>query len=209
MIYLIGGPPKCGKTTLAKKLSKSLGISWVSTDTLENVIKPYLNKKDLLKKFPSSALRSKSNDEKYSKYSASEIISAYQKQAKTVYQAIDMFVLCEMKDGNSVIIEGYHIEPALVKELQKKYGTKNIRGIFLVKTDTKKFISNIEKSSTPNDWIIARTHKKETFLKIAEMISKYGAFFTQEAKRLKFMILNMDDNFDEKIMEAIVYLKHD
>lgn len=207
MIYLIGGPPKCGKTTLAKKLSKSLRVSWVSTDTLENVIKPYLNKKDLLKKFPSSAMRSKSNDEKYSKYSASEIISAYQKQAKTVSQAIEMFALCEMKDGNSVIIEGYHIEPALVKELQNKYGNKNIHGIFLVKTDIKKFISNIAKSSTPNDWIIARTHKKETFLKIAEMIWQYGMYFNHEAKKYKFKVLKMDDNFNEKIKEAIVNLK--
>lgn len=35
MIYLIGGPPKCGKTTLAKQLAKKLGIQWVATDTLE------------------------------------------------------------------------------------------------------------------------------------------------------------------------------
>lgn len=207
MIYLIGGPPKCGKTTLAKKLSKSLGIPWVSTDTLENVIKPYLNKKDLREKFPSSALRCKSNDEKYSKYSANEIILAYRKQAKTVSKAIDMFMLCEMKDGNSVIMEGYHIEPALVKKLQMKYGAKNIRGIFLVKTDTKKFISNIGESSTPNDWIISRTHKKETFQKIADMIIKYGIIFRQEAKKYKFTVLNMDDNFNEKINEGIIYFK--
>ena len=50
MIYLIGGPPKCGKTTLAKRLSKSLGIPWVSTDTLQCVIKPYINRKDFSKK---------------------------------------------------------------------------------------------------------------------------------------------------------------
>jgi cytidylate kinase len=68
MIYLIGGPPKCGKTTLAKRLSKSKGIPWVSTDTLQCVIKPYMNKKDFSKIFPTNYQRGKNNDEKYSEY---------------------------------------------------------------------------------------------------------------------------------------------
>lgn len=89
MIYLIGGPPKCGKTTLAKALSKSLGIPWVSTDTLENVIKPYMNEKDFTNRFPVGYQRGKDNDEKYSKYSISEIIEAYNQQAKTVFQAME------------------------------------------------------------------------------------------------------------------------
>lgn len=44
MIYLIGGPPKCGKTTLAKKLSKELGIQWVVSDTLQVVVREYVSK---------------------------------------------------------------------------------------------------------------------------------------------------------------------
>ena len=74
MIYLIGGPPKCGKTTLAKTLSKSLGIPWVSTDTLQCVIKPYMNKKTISKKFPTNYQRGNNNDEKYSKFSSNQCI---------------------------------------------------------------------------------------------------------------------------------------
>ncbi len=39
MIYLIGGPPRCGKTTLAKEMSKKLEIPWISSDALEVVVK--------------------------------------------------------------------------------------------------------------------------------------------------------------------------
>lgn len=205
MIYLIGGPPKCGKTTLAKTLSKSLGIPWVSTDTLQCVIKPYMNKEDFSKKFPTSCQRGKDNDEKYSKFSSREIIDTYRQQAKTVYEAIDMFAVCELTDGNDFIIEGYHIEPELVAELNLKYPEK-IKSIFLVKSDKEKFICDIKKSTTPNDWIIARTNKNETYQKIANMICEYGNFFEKESEKYGFKALNMDNDFDNQIKEAIDYL---
>ena len=42
MIYLIGGPPKCGKTTLAKKMAKKLHIQWIAADTLQVVARKYI-----------------------------------------------------------------------------------------------------------------------------------------------------------------------
>ena len=205
MIYLIGGPPKCGKTILAKKLSKSFGMPWVSTDTLQCVIKPYMNKEDFSKKFPASYYRGKNNDEKYSKYSLGEIIEAYRRQAKTAYQAIDMLTICEITDGNDFIIEGYHIEPKLVSELSLKYPEK-VKSIFLVKSDKEKFVRDIKKSTTPNDWIIARTKSKETYQKIANMICEYGNFFEKESKKYGLKVLNMDNGFDKKINSAVSYL---
>lgn len=206
MIYFIGGPPKCGKTTLAKKISKSFGIPWVSADTLQNVIKPYMNERDILKKFPSDHQRGKDNDEKYFKYSTLEIIEAYRQQAKTVYQAINMFAACEIVDNNDFIIEGYHIEPGLVSELILKYPDKII-SIFLVKHDKEKFICDIKKSTTSNDWILARTNKEETFQKIANMVCEYGDFFEKESNKYGFKTLDMDNDFNDRIKEAIDYLK--
>ncbi|UMX48225.1 MAG: hypothetical protein L7H18_01630 [Candidatus Nealsonbacteria bacterium DGGOD1a] len=204
MIYLIGGPPKCGKTTLAKKISKSFGILWVSTDTLQNVIKPYMRENDFPIKFPADYQRGKDNDEKYSKFSTNEIIEAYKQQAKTVYQAIEMFAVCEITDGNDFIIEGYHIEPGLAQELNIKYPDK-VSCIFLVKSDRNKFVCDIKKSTTPNDWIIARTGKEETYQKIANMICEYGVFFEKEARKYNLKVLNMDNDFDIRVKEAIDY----
>jgi len=202
MLYFIGGPPKSGKTTLAKRLSKSKGIPWVSTDTLQTVIIPYIDENELNEKFPTRAQRCESNDEKYSKYLTDEIIKAYQKQAKTTYPAIDMFAICEITDGNDFIIEGYHVEPELVAELNEKYPGK-LKSIFLLKSDETKFIDNIKKSTTPNDWIIARTKNEETYNEIAKMVCKYGEFFKKEAEKLGFKSMNMDDDFDNQIEVAI------
>ena len=74
MIYLIGGPPKCGKTTLAKKLSKYLGIQWVASDTLQVVAREYVSKyaskQEMDKLYPHNAQKGKTNDETYSETSA-------------------------------------------------------------------------------------------------------------------------------------------
>ena len=38
MLLLLGGPPRCGKTTLAQRLASERGIGWLSTDTIRDVV---------------------------------------------------------------------------------------------------------------------------------------------------------------------------
>jgi len=54
MIYLIGGPPKCGKTTLARELSRKIKVPWIAVDTLQSIVWAYMDKEERLKKFPAS-----------------------------------------------------------------------------------------------------------------------------------------------------------
>jgi hypothetical protein len=42
VIYLIGGPPRTGKTLLARRLGRRLGIGWLSLDTLRFVMRGLL-----------------------------------------------------------------------------------------------------------------------------------------------------------------------
>lgn len=206
MIYLIGGPPKCGKTTLAKTLSQETGISWVSTDTLQNVVKSYINQDEYVGKFPASEQRGESNDEKFSLNSTMGIIDAYRQQAETVFAAIDMFANSEITDGNDFIIEGYHIEPVFVAKLNENYPGK-IKSIFLIKLDREKFVQDIKKSTTPNDWIIARTKDEKTYSKIADMVCEYGKVFKQESEKHNLKVLNMDNDFNNQINTGIEFLK--
>lgn len=142
MIYLIGGPPKCGKTTLAKKLSRELNIQWVASDTLQVVAREYVSKyaskKEMDELYPHNAQKGETNDETYSLHTPKQIAHNYMKQAKASYDAVDMFSICEITDGNDYIIEGYHVTPQLAARLIKQYGHKNFRVLFLYKADLKK-----------------------------------------------------------------------
>ncbi len=205
MIYLIGWPPKCWKTTLAKKLLELNWISMLSTDTLQNVIKPYVGMENFGKMFPATCQKCEDNDEKFFKYSLWEIIEAYRVQAQTCFDAIDMVMISEITDKNDFIMEGYYIEPRFVKKLILKYPDK-VKSIFLVKTSKEKFIRDVKKTSTPNDWIINRTKDENTYWKIADMICDYWKVFQSEAEKYWLKVLNMDDDFYEKLEWWIDYL---
>jgi 2-phosphoglycerate kinase len=206
MIYLIGGPPKCGKTSLAKKLSKKLEIPWVASDTLEVVAMDYVwkyaaKKFDAL--YPHSSMKGDTNDETYTAYSPLQIAKNYLRQAKATYAAIDMFSICEIKDGNNYIIEGYHITPELAARLTKQYGKKNFKVLFLGQGDDNSLVRSFEKSTTPNDWIIERTKKPGvTYPKIAKMISNFSKITASESKKYGFKYLETGGNFQKQLDQA-------
>ncbi len=212
MIYLIGGPPKCGKTTLAKKLSRKLKIPWVAADTLQVVaqkyVKKYVSRNEFRRLYPSSVNKGKTTDETYSLRTPRQRARDYQQQAKASYDGIEMFSLCEIKDQNDYIIEGFQVTPQLAARLIKKYGARNFRVLFLYKQDSEKFVRDVRKSSTPNDWILRDTKHHRTLYKIAEMVSIYGQFFVRESKKYKFKSLSMDSDFGGQLTKAIVLLSN-
>ena len=71
--------------------------------------------------------------------------------------------------------------------------------------DREKFVQDIKKSTTPNDWIIARTKNEKTYSKIADMICGYGKIFKQEAEKHNLKVLNMDDDFSKQINAGVKY----
>lgn len=202
-IYLIGGPPKCGKTTLAKRMSRELSIPWISSDTLENLAFAYSRKEDHEKLFPHSYLRGNSNDEFYSNHTAEDIVQGYVEQSKTTYPAISMMVETYLTDQDNFIIEGYQVTPEIVSQVITKFGNKHIKTAFLVKHDEEKMLKDFHKSTTPNDWILRKTKKEETFVRIARMIACYSEHVEQEAKKYNLPVYATDLDF-EKTLKTVM-----
>jgi len=109
-------------------------------------------------------------------------------------------------DEDAYIIEGYQVTPEVVDDIIKKFGDKNVRAIFLGKHNEEKFVADVHKSSTPNDWIIRGTKEENTFFRIAKMISEYSKYFEDEAKQYGFTALRMDEDFENQIEKAISFL---
>ena len=203
MIYLIGGPPKCGKTTLAKKLANEFQIPWISADTLQNIVWAYTPKEKHSKLFPHSYLRGESNDEFYLEHSPEQITENYIAQGKTAYDAISMMAETYLTDNDDFIVEGYQVTPEIVDRIFKKFGKEHVKAVFLVKYDEQKFIQDIHKSTTPNDWIIRKTKKESTYGLIAKMIAGYSHYFKKEAKKYEFQIFNMDNDFEIQLTSIV------
>lgn len=78
-----------------------------------------------------------------------------------------------------------------------------IRPLFLLKKNVEKMMTDFRKSSTPDDWILRKTKNAETLCKIAEMIALYSDYFEREAHRLGFKVIRMDNQFEQRITEAM------
>lgn len=205
-VYLIGGPPKCGKTTLAKTLSKKLGIPWISSDTLENIVSAYTPKERHPELFSHSYLRGDTNDEFYTHNTPEAIVQGYVEQSKATYDAISMMAETYLTDKDDFIVEGYQVTPEIVSRILKKFGSEHIRVAFLLKRDEEKMLQDFHKSTTPNDWILRKTKEEATFSKIARMIAVYSDYLEQEAKKYDLPLFDMDTDFNDSLERAIKHL---
>ena len=206
-IILIGGPPRSGKTTLAQEVSKKLGIPWISTDAFDDVAKKYVPDVDQDRFFPKTALRLKSgggNDEMYSTFSAEDIVSAYWKQAETVHAAVESFIQCANNEGWNYIIEGYHITPKFIAELQAE--NLNVSSVILISSAGEPAIERSMKSTTKKDWLRDKTRQPETFQKVANMISLFSERLVREAGGHGVKIIDMNGDFQAKFEEAARYI---
>lgn len=206
MIYLIGGAPRCGKTTVAKRLSNKLRIPWISADTLESIVSEYIPTKEFDRVFPKSRLRrltKQSNDQMYRRFSAKEITNAYISQAHASWNAIKMMVDVELQNGHDYIIEGHQLHPKLMHQIIRDHSQAEISAIILTKSNIDKIVSGCLKHSAKNDWFIKKTTDPDTYQLIAGMIAEYSKYFRNEARKYDLPLLETDHNYRNKIREAV------
>ena len=86
MIYLIGGTPRSGKTTLSKKLSEALNIQYISTDILRLCMVASLKNPEKYKYFPFEKMfdSAVTVDVFYRDVSAEKMLSADIEEAKNI-----------------------------------------------------------------------------------------------------------------------------
>ncbi len=86
MIYLIGGSPRCGKTTLAEALAKKTSFPYFTLDHVTSVVAPYITEQEYAIRLPLRVARQEtnySNDVFYARYSTEQIVNFYLCQAET------------------------------------------------------------------------------------------------------------------------------
>jgi len=202
-IILIGGPQRCGKSTLAQKISKELNIPWITTSTLEAVIRQYTPDEQDNELFPKSMLRKKTeggNDAMYSTYSKEEIVESYLKQSDTVSNAIQALVKHVTQQDWSYILEGYHITPKLVAQIKKE--GFNVESIILVNTNPDELINRSLLSKTKHDWVRDEISNKDNYTKIGEMITLYSNTLIKEADKYDVRIVDMGQDFQKNFNEV-------
>ena len=130
IIILIGGAPTTGKSTIAQLASKRLGLPWISTDQLREIIRVTANEKD----YPALFLtRGYTAEQFLNKFSAEETVELEMNQGREIWPTIKRFIEEDSTWKDGFIIEGISILPELVANDFKN--REDIKSIFFIDED--------------------------------------------------------------------------
>lgn len=202
MIYLIGGPPRCGKTTLAKAIAVNKSIPILPLDYVSSVISPYIAEFDGGIKLPLQAARVKtdySNDIFYKEYSSEQIVDLYLDQAETFWPGIKNCLLYALADNYDFVLEGWQVLPHHLKTLVIPKNQDRIVVTFLIKTNTESIANGLKLNVDSNDWVAKHTREEGTYQAIAKMVARFSQRIEEEADTFGYTVVNMDLNFRRTI----------
>ena len=194
MIYLIGGAPRCGKTILSEALGATRKLSWISTDTFRSVILPYIPKSQVKKKLPDEFLRLE--DSAPENLLKSELV-----ESKTVWPGVHGMIEHLIACKQDYIIEGVHLMPELVQELKRKRYWKQIRVVFLVKTDLDEIKDGFGRNTSKHDWLSSALKNKPLIEKAARMVQLKSLYIAKQANKYRFSVIDTGKEFEIKIAE--------
>lgn len=127
-VYIVGGLPRTGKSTVADRLARDLRISSMETDHIRM----------LFRATPTSKIRSDSNLD----------IAVVTKKLRP---RLDCLIESIINGGSSIVINGECIDPHMITESPFR---DQIRGCFIGLDDAGQAYDRIRSKTTPNDWTL-------------------------------------------------------
>ena len=212
-VYLIGGAPRCGKTTVARQLAHATGSPWLQTDYLETAFAAYTRPGGMPPPrltLPDDLPRERRNDALYTRYSASAIVAHYRTLAGWTWTGLRPIIEYALFDDEPLILEGFHLDPADIRRwlaASAPHLSGRVRPLFVVRDDPRGIVAALWRGDHPNDWVRTKTQDAATFTLIGQMIEEYSVMIRAEAEEAGFPVFCIDGDFDQTIMRIVTALK--
>ena len=175
MIYLVGGAPRVGKTTVGQRLCAELKLGWISTDLL------------------SALVRVKDAEGVKQEWNASrEAIAA---SAEWFFPYLERFVRGVSYFAEEYVIEGVHFLPAQMAQLSSQY---QIRSVFLgSSTMTLERFDRFPGHSRGYGGLPEAMRRQ-----IVQDVPRWSEFIRQECERCGCPCVDMASGFSQRLWEA-------
>jgi len=195
MIYLLGGPPRVGKSIIAGEIRRRFAVSVVSTDTLGAVLESVLSPEEAPDLF---AFGGKSMAER-TMADPAQLVEGLIRESRVVWTAVEAFARREHAEGRDALIEGVAVLPELVSRLEEVPH----RVVFLG-NQGERVQENIKSAAARNaqDWM--RGVSDPDIAAFAVLVRRMSARIEQEAEEFGFEYIELGDIPFEAATEAVM-----
>lgn len=204
MIYFIGGPPRVGKSIIARAITMKHGISAVSTDSLGAVLETVLDPEAEPGLFAISRFNEMAEADRIRLMARNTTrrIDYQIEESVAVWRAVKPFVLREQDEGRDLVAEGVAVLPELVAQLEGV----GYRVVFVGNKGHKQQ-ENIKRSAKENghDWM---RHASDEYIDaFAAFVVAMSSYIEKEAHRYGFEYVEMDRKpFNDAAAEVMALL---
>jgi 2-phosphoglycerate kinase len=201
MIFLLGGPPRVGKSIISSEIRQKHAVNVVSTDTLGAVLEDILSPQaapDLFvfRKFNEMPL---SERVKLLVEDPAELIDYVRKESHFVWKAVEAFLRRENYEGRDVLIEGVAVLPELISQIEDIP-----HRVVFIGNQGENHEENIKKSAKENEHDWMRGFSDQYIDAYAMFVKRMSAYIEQEAKKFGFEYIEMNKEQFGDVMEAVM-----
>ena len=201
MIYLLGGPPRVGKTIIANEIRQKHAVSVVSTDTLGAVLETVLSPEIAPDLYVFTKFNEISITERVKRIKSDPtmLIEYVKKESYVVWKAVETFIRRENEESRDVLIEGVAILPELVYQLDKIHH----RAIF-IGNQGKDHKKNIKKYAEENEHDWMRNVNDQYIGAFAMFVIKMSVYIEREAKKYGFGYIEMENELIPDVTKDVI-----
>lgn len=199
MIYLIGGAPRCGKTILSKQLAKQKNISYLSTDTIRHMIVACTPHRQRGKKFPIELHKSATPYNNLNTLPPRILLKNDITESKSIWPSTRRLIEDLVESQEDFIVEGVHLMPMFVQHLRATLIWKQIKLIYVVKTNIDDILSGFQKNTSKHDWLAGALHDQDLLKKVTRMVQVESLYITQQARKFGFPVVDTGMDFEKKL----------
>ncbi len=201
MIFLVGGPPRIGKSIITREIQQKHAVSVVSTDTICAVLERVLSSETVPDLFVFETLYALPMTERvtFINKDPTALIAYVRKESAVVWNAVEAFVRREHEERRDVLIEGVAVLPELVSQLEHIPH----RVVFLG-NQSEHHHKNITQSirEHPHDWM--QNMSDEYIDAFALFVRRMSAYVEQEANTYGFTYIAMETMRFENVADAVM-----
>ena len=187
MIYLIGGAPRVGKSTIAKQFAKSINERCISTDELEDPDQ-------------SSSVIFYS-DPKKNIVTPNKGIESVNNEAKQIISKIKNIIDNAVNKNQDTIIEGVNLFPAYVDDFIKKFGEENIKAVFIGSRNIELILEGMARNTSEKNWL--KDFNQEVLKQIALFTKAFSNYIYLDADKYKLLYMERSNDFQQDILDVI------